>query len=186
MVPKRTSDTFASAEETFEDRDRSVCVEEVQNTAQNRMLICLQARKRRKQSQDTDRESHESDPERDTPNAKGLSNDEDAASIDDQDDMLDDAESLQDARQTVCAEAGVIESVTLIDFMCHQNLSIDLGANMNFIIGHNGSGKSAILTAITVCLGGKAAISGRGSSLKTLVRQGQSQGSVIVKLRNRG
>lgn len=85
-----------------------------------------------------------------------------------------------------CADAGVIESVSLQNFMCHQNLSIELGPNMNFIIGENGSGKSAILTAITVCLGGKAAISGRGSSLKTLVRSGQKQAIVTIKLKNRG
>lgn len=58
-------------------------------------------------------------------------------------------QSVNSRKLTTCAEAGVIESVSLVDFMCHENLSIDLGPNMNFIIGHNGSGKSAILTAIT-------------------------------------
>lgn len=87
---------------------------------------------------------------------------------------------------TTCAEAGVIESVSLVDFMCHENLSIDLGPNMNFIIGHNGSGKSAILTAITICLGGKAAISGRGSSLKNFVRNGRQQATVTIRLKNKG
>lgn len=68
------------------------------------------------------------------------------------------------------------------------------GPKINFIIGHNGSkydidffpfynfiysillfclgGKSAILTGITVCLGGKANVTNRASNLKSLIREG--------------
>jgi chromosome segregation ATPase len=45
-----------------------------------------------------------------------------------------------------------------------------MGDKLNFVIGHNGSGKSAILTAITVCLGGKATFTNRGSSVKALLK----------------
>lgn len=69
--------------------------------------------------------------------------------VDPNDPVIAAHESRLADRLTTCAEAGVIETVTLTDFMCHEHLSIDLGPNMNFIIGHNGSGKSAILTAIT-------------------------------------
>lgn len=34
-------------------------------------------------------------------------------------------------------------------------------------------GKSAILTGITVGLGGKASVTGRGTGMKTLIREGQ-------------
>jgi chromosome segregation ATPase len=44
---------------------------------------------------------------------------------------------------------------------------------MNFVIGHNGSGKSAILTGITLALGGKAAATNRGSSMKKFIKEGQ-------------
>lgn len=81
---------------------------------------------------------------------------------------------------------GVIERVDMINFMCHRNLSIELGPRINFIIGHNGSGKSAILTAITVALGGKASTTSRGSSLKDFVREGTSAAEVRVHIRNRG
>jgi hypothetical protein len=61
---------------------------------------------------------------------------------------------------------------------------------MNFLVGHNGSelltrdllrswtftlmtgGKSALLSAITIAMGGKAAITGRGNGLKDLIRKG--------------
>lgn len=56
--------------------------------------------------------------------------------------------------------------------MCHQNLVIDFGENLNFIIGQNGSGKSAILTAIIIALGGKANFTNRGSSIKTFLKSG--------------
>lgn len=39
---------------------------------------------------------------------------------------------------------------------------------------------------MSVCLGGKAAISGRGSSLKSFVRNGRSQATVTIRLKNRG
>lgn len=42
-----------------------------------------------------------------------------------------------------------------------------------------------ILTS-EVCLGGKAAISGRGSSLKSFVRNGRSQATVTIRLKNKG
>ncbi|CAG8481459.1 1769_t:CDS:10 [Paraglomus brasilianum] len=84
------------------------------------------------------------------------------------------------------AEAGVIDSIELVNFMCHKYLKVNLGPKINFIIGHNGSGKSAILTAITVCLGGKATTTNRASSLKSLIREGASIGEVVVKLRNGG
>lgn len=71
------------------------------------------------------------------------------------------------------ADNGIIESVTCQNFMCHSHLEITLGPLINFIIGHNGSGKSAILTAITICLGGKATATNRGQSLKSFIKEGQ-------------
>ena len=70
------------------------------------------------------------------------------------------------------AESGIIESVTCTNFMCHTKLHIALGPLINFIIGHNGSGKSAVLTALTLCLGGKATATNRGQNLKSFVKEG--------------
>lgn len=51
--------------------------------------------------------------------------------------------------------------------MCHKSLEINLNKNINFVIGRNGSGKSAILTALVVGLGGRAADTNRGKSIKS-------------------
>lgn len=71
------------------------------------------------------------------------------------------------------ADNGIIETVTCTNFMCHKFLEISLGPLINFIIGHNGSGKSAVLTAITICLGGKATATNRGQSLKSFIKEGE-------------
>lgn len=86
------------------------------------------------------------------------------------------------ARHTV----GSVERVDMIDFMCHRHLSIQVGPRINFIIGHNGSGKSAILIAMTIALGGKASSTSRGSSLKDFVREGASAAEIRIRLRNQG
>eukprot|EP00795_Rhopilema_esculentum_P017575 gene17575-9207_t len=84
------------------------------------------------------------------------------------------------------AEVGIIERITLQNFMCHKFLEINFGPNVNFIIGKNGSGKSAIMTGMIVGLGGKAATTSRGSSLKGFIKDECHSAVVTVKLRNRG
>lgn len=74
----------------------------------------------------------------------------------------------------------------MINFMCHENFEYTLGPLINFICGKNGSGKSAILTALTLCLGGKASSTNRGQSLKNFIKQGKDQAAIIVKIKNHG
>ena len=71
------------------------------------------------------------------------------------------------------ADNGIIETITCINFMCHAYLEIPLGPLINFVVGRNGSGKSAILTALAICLGGKASSTNRGQSLKSFIMTGQ-------------
>ncbi|KAF4556303.1 AAA domain-containing protein 7 [Elsinoe fawcettii] len=84
------------------------------------------------------------------------------------------------------ADHGVIEEVFCQNFMCHTRLRIKLGPLINFIIGHNGSGKSAVLTALTLCLGAKATVTNRGGSLKNFIKEGTDSAMVSVKIKNQG
>lgn len=60
---------------------------------------------------------------------------------------------------------GCVKSIHVRNFFCHENLEVNLNRNVNFIVGRNGSGKSAILTALVVGLGGRASATNRGSNL---------------------
>lgn len=106
---------------------------------------------------------------------------------------LDDYRATQKLKQrpqkigdNVAAESGIIESITCYNFMCHERLHVELGPLINFIVGENGSGKSAVLTALTLCLGGKASDTNRGGSLKSFVKEGQDHGKLVVKIKNAG
>ena len=50
---------------------------------------------------------------------------------------------------------------------------IEFFSPVTVIVGHNGSGKSAVLTALTLCLGGKATATNRGKSLKGFIKEGR-------------
>ena len=52
--------------------------------------------------------------------------------------------------------------------------------------GANGSGKSALMTAIVFALGGTARTSNRGTSNKGFIRTGQAQATVEIQLYNGG
>lgn len=70
--------------------------------------------------------------------------------------------------------------------MCHSSLEIDFNDNVNYVIGRNGSGKSAILTALIVGLGGKANTTNRGSSMTSFIKRGQTSAVVEITLSNNG
>lgn len=88
--------------------------------------------------------------------------------------------------QNTPAECGIVEQINCINFMCHTRLTVTLGPLINFIIGHNGSGKSAVLTALTLCLGGKATATNRGQNLRSFIKSGQHYSVLSVKIRNQG
>ncbi|KAL1303210.1 hypothetical protein AAFC00_006629 [Neodothiora populina] len=95
-------------------------------------------------------------------------------------------ESMSRVQENMPSESGVIEEVSMKNFMCHARLTIPLGPLINFIIGHNGSGKSAILTALTVCLGAKASVTNRGGKLSDFIKEGEEAAWVSVKIKNQG
>lgn len=82
--------------------------------------------------------------------------------------------------------AGRVLRIYLKNFMCHSSLEITLNQNVNYLIGRNGSGKSAILTALIVGLGGKATVTNRGSSMSSFIKVGQSNAVVEITLSNDG
>ncbi|XP_038818219.1 structural maintenance of chromosomes protein 6 isoform X2 [Salvelinus namaycush] len=94
---------------------------------------------------------------------------------------------VYDENNETVGEVGIVESISLKNFMCHSLLGpFAFGSNVNFVVGNNGSGKSAVLTALMVGLGGKATTTNRGSSLKGFVKEGESSADVSITLRNKG
>ena len=82
---------------------------------------------------------------------------------------------------------GIISYIYVENFMNHRKLEVPLNDSLNFITGKNGSGKSAIATALMICLGSRARSTGRGSSLAGLIREGSNANAKVrVCLHNSG
>lgn len=80
--------------------------------------------------------------------------------------------------------SGYIKKITLVNFMCHEHFELNLNPRLNFVVGANGSGKSAILTAMVIGLGAKAQETNRGSSLKDLIRETCNSAKITIQLEN--
>uniref|UniRef100_A0A453KGL7 Rad50/SbcC-type AAA domain-containing protein n=1 Tax=Aegilops tauschii subsp. strangulata TaxID=200361 RepID=A0A453KGL7_AEGTS len=82
--------------------------------------------------------------------------------------------------------AGTISRIRLENFMCHSSLHIELGEHVNFITGQNGSGKSAILTALCIAFGCRAKNTQRAATIKDFIKTGCSYAAISVDINNQG
>lgn len=92
-------------------------------------------------------------------------------------DDVDDEEDNDDS-----GSVGVIQSMTLRNFMTHKHFYIDFGPRVTFITGQNGSGKSAILLGLTLGLGGSAKFTLRGKKLSDFVNYDESARHAIISI----
>ncbi|CAM9671007.1 unnamed protein product [Ascophyllum nodosum] len=70
------------------------------------------------------------------------------------------------------SEAGIVLRIFIQNFMCHKKLRVKFCRNVNFISGRNGSGKSAVLAALQICLGANANSTHRAKKLSDFIRHG--------------
>ncbi|XP_064550310.1 structural maintenance of chromosomes protein 6 [Drosophila montana] len=88
--------------------------------------------------------------------------------------------------RNVFQRCGKIISIRLRNFMCHSNLYINFGPHINFLVGSNGSGKSAVITALALGLAGSARNTSRASSIQKLIKNGETNSSIELTLCNTG
>ncbi|KAI1727326.1 AAA domain-containing protein [Ditylenchus destructor] len=82
-----------------------------------------------------------------------------------------------------------VQSIELTNFMCHSSLKLEFDTakhNCFYIVGANGSGKSAIFAALNIGLGGKGRANDRGSSLQAYIKEGQDSARIRIVLDNCG
>ncbi|KAM0053457.1 putative structural maintenance of chromosomes protein [Helianthus debilis subsp. tardiflorus] len=82
--------------------------------------------------------------------------------------------------------AGIITKIRVENFMCHSHMEIDMGDRVNFITGQNGSGKSAILTALCIGFGCRAKSTDRATTMKEFIKTGCSYALVHLEIKNQG
>lgn len=72
----------------------------------------------------------------------------------------------------------MIKDIQLKDFIAHRDTLLEFGKGITIFVGHNGSGKSSVIDAITFALFGEHT---RGKSKKNLVRRGANQATVQMR-----
>eukprot|EP00095_Tigriopus_kingsejongensis_P009936 maker-scaffold1000_size72005-snap-gene-0.10 protein:Tk09936 transcript:maker-scaffold1000_size72005-snap-gene-0.10-mRNA-1 annotation:"structural maintenance of chromosomes protein 6" len=86
--------------------------------------------------------------------------------------------------QTV--RSGVLKEIRLTNFMNHASLHLRLDDGINLLSGRNGSGKSSILQAIVLGLGGQAKDTKRSTSSRSFVRNDCLKAEIRVRVWNGG
>ena len=69
--------------------------------------------------------------------------------------------------------------------MHYQDQTVEPLPGFNVVIGHNGSGKSAIVNALCIGLGGDIESLQRCENLTTFVRRGAKEANISIELYNR-
>ncbi|XP_069778614.1 structural maintenance of chromosomes protein 5 isoform X2 [Narcine bancroftii] len=80
---------------------------------------------------------------------------------------------------------GAIVRIKMNNFLTYDSCEILPGANLNMIVGANGTGKSSIVCAICLGLAGKTSFIGRGDKVGLYVKRGYNKGCIELELYRR-
>ncbi|KAI7902561.1 uncharacterized protein BX663DRAFT_62074 [Cokeromyces recurvatus] len=78
---------------------------------------------------------------------------------------------------------GSIVKITLVNFVTYDYCEIYPGPQMNMIIGPNGTGKSTIVCAIALGLGGNPNLLGRAKNIAEFVKTGEDEATISIELK---
>ncbi|KAI8138054.1 hypothetical protein BJV82DRAFT_632418 [Fennellomyces sp. T-0311] len=81
---------------------------------------------------------------------------------------------------------GSIVKITLRNFVTYDYCEFSPGPQLNMIIGPNGTGKSTIVCAIALGLGGTPALLGRAKNIAEFVKTGEDEAMIKIELKRAG
>ena len=81
-------------------------------------------------------------------------------------------------------EKGIITYIYLENFVTYNKVAVKPGRYLNVIIGPNGTGKSTIVCAIVLGLGGKPSTIGRAVHVAEYVKAGCQEAKIEIHLKN--
>ncbi|KAK9833815.1 hypothetical protein WJX74_006745 [Apatococcus lobatus] len=93
---------------------------------------------------------------------------------------------LEDANRDINDHAGKVKSVRVVNFKNHSHFQMNFGRHVTIVHGENGTGKSAIMQALQVCLGASARDTGAAASIKSFIKTGMAEATACVTLWNEG
>ncbi|CAM9191784.1 unnamed protein product, partial [Phaeothamnion confervicola] len=77
---------------------------------------------------------------------------------------------------------GCIMSVRMHDFLTYSDVNFKVGPRLNLVVGPNGTGKSSIVCALALGLGGSPKVLGRSDNLGDFVRHETDEAHVEIRL----
>ncbi|KAK9469427.1 P-loop containing nucleoside triphosphate hydrolase protein [Lipomyces arxii] len=93
-----------------------------------------------------------------------------------------DSNASSSTEQQTTHAPGAIVRVSLHNFVTYTQAEFFLGPNLNMIIGPNGTGKSTLVCAICLGLGGKSELLGRAKEIGEFVKIGETEGTIEIEL----
>ena len=80
---------------------------------------------------------------------------------------------------------GSLARIQLKNFVTYDSVEFKTGPHLNIIIGPNGTGKSSIVCALCLGLGGKTNLLGRAREVGEFVKHGTNQATIELELYNK-
>lgn len=77
---------------------------------------------------------------------------------------------------------GSITEIRLENFLTYSNVVIRPGPRLNMVVGPNGTGKSSVLNAICLGLGGSKNVLGRADDVRNFIQHGKDKAMIEITL----